>query len=66
MVADGSGNLCVSTDGTGAYLVDGSKGVVVESFKSSTYDTDTDALYYYLRTPDGCDWFCQSHFGLVY
>lgn len=66
VVADGSGNLCVSTDGTGAYLVDGSKGVVVESFKSSTYDTDTDALYYYLRTPDGCDWFCQSHFGLVY
>lgn len=92
IVADSQGNVCVSTDGSGAYLVDGKNGVVKESFKASpstderasgelsllqlsqarrmkaepTDGIDTDAIYYYIRDPYGGDWFCQSHFGLVY
>lgn len=68
VVTDWQGNVCVSTDGTGAFLVDGASGVVEECFRASTSadGIDTDAIYYYIRDPYGGDWFCQSHFGLVY
>lgn len=68
IVQDSQGNVCISTDGTGAYLLDGRSGKILETFRStgSVDGIDTDAIYYYWRDENGCNWFCQSHFGIAY
>ena len=68
LFADGRGMVCVSTDGSGAFLVDGKSGKVMNHYTASSSDAviDTNAIYYYWCDDKGNPWFCQAHFGLAY
>ena len=63
------GNICVATDGTGAFLLDGKTLEVKEHFH-----TEGDALhrlpyngtYCYYRDVNGVNWFGFVRYGLVY
>lgn len=69
ITADRKGNVSVSTDGSGAYLIDGNSCKIVDHFYANQEDPfhlSTNAIYHYLRDDKGNNWFAQFHHGLIY
>ena len=67
--ADAEGHVCVATDGSGAYLLDGATGAILQHFQSQQHPEGhllTDALYHYYRDAHGNNWFGQVRGGLAY
>lgn len=65
----GRGQLCVATNGSGAYLLDFSTGKVNRSFaksKNNEWGLPTNAVYDYLYDKNGSHWFAFPYNGLVY
>lgn len=63
------GQICVSADGAGAYLIDEATGRVLERFSSrgnGRHVLPSDAVYYYLRDANGVDWFGFYRYGLAH
>ena len=62
------GYVTVSTDGSGAYLIDGN-GRIVEHFNADAEDSHrlpTNAVYTYMRDANGINWFGFVRYGLAY
>ncbi|MGN0281784.1 MAG: helix-turn-helix domain-containing protein [Prevotella sp.] len=67
--ADADGNICVATDGGGAFLLDGATAGIMRKFgtdSESDLQLSTNAIYSYYRDSYGNDWFAQSNFGVSY
>ena len=65
----GRGQLCVATNGSGAYLLDWKTGKVIQSFAKSNnneWGIPANAVYDYLYDANGCHWFAFLYNGLVY
>ena len=64
----GDGYVCVGTNGSGAFLIDGNTGVVVARFSIETENSQlpTDAVNCYYRDASGVDWFGLVRYGLTY
>lgn len=63
------GDVCVSTDGSGAFLLDGHNAIVKQHFTmggDKAHNLPTDACYCYYRDDNGVDWFGFYRFGLAY
>ena len=63
------GDVCVSTDGSGAFLLDGRSATVKQHFTvggDKAHNLPTDACYCYYRDINGVDWFGFYRFGLAY
>ena len=63
------GDVCVSTDGSGAFLLDGRSTAVKQHFTvggDKAHNLPTDACYCYYRDNNGVDWFGFYRFGLAY
>lgn len=65
------GNICVATDGSGAYLlsVDGDKVSIKESFCASgdeNHRLPSNGIYSYYRDDNGVNWFGFVRYGLAY
>lgn len=63
----GGGQLCVASDGGGAYLLDARTERVEKYFSNREPEgggLPTDAVYAYLRTPEGVDWIGMYQSGL--
>lgn len=61
--------LTVSTDGSGAYLVDGRNGKIIEQFNTQgigNHHTPTNAIYCYYRDANGVNWLGYSRYGVSY
>lgn len=67
--SDGRGNVCVATDGSGAFLVNGATSEVIKTYNNSA-DSEvklfTNAVYHYYRDQCGNDFIALSRHGLVY
>ena len=66
---DKNGNVCVATDGMGAFLLDGRTAAVISSFKKDEIGStglSTNAVYHYFRDLNGNDWFAMSRYGVTY
>lgn len=62
-------DVCVSTDGSGAFLLDGRNATVKQHFTvggDKAHNLPTDACYCYYRDNNGVDWFGFYRFGLAY
>ena len=69
LYADKQGHLCVATDGSGAFLIDGATGEILQHFQSQQHDGGTlltSALNHYYRDEHGNNWFGQVRNGLAY
>lgn len=67
--ATDSGEVCVSTDGSGAFLLDAKTGLVKESFlmgSDEKHVLPSNAVYYYMKDKNGINWFGFYRFGLGY
>lgn len=67
--SDNRGHVCVATDGSGAYLVDGRTGRILQHFsidQHSQWQLPTNAVYHYLRDSKGNNWFGLYVNGLFY
>lgn len=67
--ASDDGHVCVSTDGSGAYLVNSETEKVDEQFGAQQPEghfLPTNALNCYYRDANGVDWFGFIRFGLAY
>ena len=67
--ATDSGEVCVSTDGSGAFLLDAKSGLVKESFlmgSDEKHVLPSNAVYYYMKDKNGINWFGFYRFGLGY
>lgn len=63
------GDVCVSTDGSGAFLLDGRSVTVKQHFtvgEDKFHNLPTDACYCYYRDNNDVDWFGFYRFGLAY
>lgn len=63
------GDVCVSTDGSGAFLLDGRSTTVKQHFTvggDKNHNLPTNACYCYYRDNNGVDWFGFYWFGLAY
>lgn len=63
------GEICVSTDGAGAFLLDAKTNLVKESFLKGTdgkHGIPSNAVYYYMKDKHGINWFGFYRFGLGY
>lgn len=63
------GEVCVATDGSGAFLLNGATSEILKSFckdKHTEWGLSTNAIYHYYRDKYGKDWFAQSRYGVVY
>ena len=61
--------LCVGTNGSGAYLIDGATAAVVEHFGTQEIGTHllpSDGVYFYQRDRLGIDWIGFSRYGLAH
>ncbi len=64
-----TGDICVSTDGSGAFLVDGKTGQLKEKFDmkgDKRHRTPCDGVYFYMRDAHGNDWLGFYRFGLAH
>lgn len=63
------GQVCVATNGAGAYLIDGAK-MTVKTFYSSDAPAErrlpTNAVNCYYRDSQGVDWFGLMRYGMAY
>lgn len=69
LAATAGGDVCVSTDGSGAFLLDGRNLTVKKRFDTRAgthYRLPTNAVYCYHRDSNGVDWFGFHRFGLAY
>lgn len=69
LAATTGGDVCVSTDGSGAFLLDGRNLTVKERFDTwaeGRHRLPTNAVYCYHRDSNGVDWFGFYRFGLAY
>ena len=67
--ANSRGEVCVSCDGRGAFLLDGKTAQVKEKFgvdADRNHKLATDAVYCYMRTEKGTNWFGLYRNGLAY
>lgn len=65
----GRGQLCVATNGSGAYLLDWPTGRVLQSFAKSNskeWGFPINVVYDYLYDKNGSHWFAFLHNGLFY
>ena len=65
----GDGFVTVSTDGSGAYLLDAADGHIVERFDTDAeglHRLPTNAVYSYMRDRNGVNWFGFVRYGLAY
>lgn len=63
------GTICISTDGSGAYLYDMRKDCIIQTFSTQgegAFKLPTDAVYYYAKDSNGVNWFGMSRYGLAY
>lgn len=63
------GDVCVGTDGSGAFLLDGKTGQLKEKFDMNgdkEHRTPCDAVYYYMKDGHGNDWLGFYRFGLAH
>lgn len=69
-IAPGAHNtVCVSADGTGAYLIDALTGRILEHFgkqEVGSHHLETDGIYYYRRDKNGVDWFGLNMLGVAH
>lgn len=64
-----AGDLCVSTDGSGAYLLDTRTNTIREQFNTlgtSRNHLPTNATYCYYKDANGVDWFGFYRYGMAY
>ncbi len=62
-----TGDVCVSTDGSGAFLIDGATEQLKEQFDmkgDKRHRTPCDGVYFYMRDTHGKDWLGFYRFGL--
>lgn len=67
--ANRRGDLCVSTDGHGAFLLNAATARIKETFNASAdqlHKLNSDAVYCYRRTEQGTNWFGLFRYGLAY
>ena len=65
----GNGQICVGTDGSGAYVLDARTNKVVEHYgvnEDERYHIPTNAVYEFMRDEHGVDWFGFSRYGMAY
>ncbi len=63
------GDLCVGTDGHGAFLLDAATTRIKETYNTSAdqlHNLSSDAVYCYRRTEHGTNWFGLFRYGLAY
>lgn len=63
------GRLTVSCDGTGAFLIDGKTGQVIEHFDTDgdkRHRLPTDAVYCFMQDKNGVNWFGFYRYGMAY
>lgn len=63
------GYITVSTDGSGAFLINPSDGSIVERYNTNSKETlrlPTNAVYCFLRDENGINWFGFVRYGLAY
>ena len=63
------GRLTVSCDGTGAFLIDGKTGRVIERFDTDgdkRHRLPTDAVYCFMQDKNGVNWFGFYRYGMAY
>lgn len=61
--------VTVSTDGSGAYLIDGRNGKILKQFNTRAqgdHQTPTNAIYCYYRDGNGVDWLGYARYGASY
>ena len=69
MERQGAYYLTVATDGSGAYLLDGRNGRIVEQFNTQAtgrHHTPTNAVYCYYRDKNGVNWLGYARYGASY
>ncbi len=67
--ANSRGEVCVSCDGMGAFLLDGKTATVKEKFgvdADKNHKIASDAVYCYMRTNQGTNWFGLYRYGLAH
>lgn len=67
--ANRRGEVCVSFDGMGAFLIDGKTATVKERFcvdSDQNHKIASDAVYCYMRTEKGTDWFGLYRYGVAH
>lgn len=67
--ANSRGEVCVSCDGQGAYLLDTATAQIKEAYNASAdrlHSLCSDAVYCYRRTEYGTNWFGLFRYGLAY
>lgn len=67
--ANGNGEVCVSSDGQGAFLLDAATASIKETFGTAAdrrHRLNSDAVYCYRRTEHGTDWFGMFRYGMAY
>ena len=63
------GCVTASCDGTGAFLIDGKTGLVVDRFGTrgdKAHRLPTNAVYCFMRDKNGVDWFGFYRYGMAY
>lgn len=63
------GRVTVSCDGTGAFLIDGKTGQVLERFNTDgdkRHRLPTDAVYCFMQDKNGVNWFGFYRYGMAY
>lgn len=67
--ANRRGEVCVSCDGQGAFLLDAATARIKETYNTSAdqlHNLNSDAVYCYRRTEYGTNWFGLFRYGLAY
>lgn len=65
----GNGQICVGTDGAGAYVLDARTNKVVEHYgisEDERHHIPTNAVYEFMRDEHGVDWLGFSRYGMAY